>query len=1215
MASLHDNIAELGYTVDRPRRGYPSALVQDMQLFLQKWSGIELIDELTDLYLCERGTVMFKPYQHDLSYPTDREKFLDITFTGEFRITRLVHQAFDNLRFATSDTATASSSFSAVNAGSTNAKDDDWVAVGRKGVDKPESVTERMNQQSDTMTKAHSPISMPQSEAALPGPLVAQSKKDLAIVIKQWMDDHPSQRFPEVTRYDRYSIEGQFATEATLTESGERIWITRLGVVEQYLGHLLEKADGTCMLVKTCFLRKYGGHVYFPWLGGDLGFSDKEVAHHRNVPKHRISIRAYARKRDLNAEDILNEYDISKDDLEHAASYSTAPEVPFRGINAAEESDSSLTSLSSLAPLIHNFKARKAQLQASPPKVTKKKRSLDNKAPPPRPKAIKLETQDEPSGITTSQAQAEIRDCIFETNPEVGRSRHSHLTSPPLGFSASTGPAILGHNKNISANALQTPPASTLGTPFTPATSPGQVIFHFFLSDPLLGAIPHAYPAVSLPSKKRFFNQAVAAHETVGSKGEVLAASVSFGAGKRAVVVRKDGGGKAAWEEVGRVIKRMEVEGAGRVEVEHKQIFTNSCLRYSISAAMALEKDVFNLAAANVEPLDDPHEKKRMGEQMLFMKRIPNAALAAIMSGWLYFGYLFKCLLDAQAAGLSGSALKMAWLSFAMQLASAIPAAMPQLLAFSAMGKAKQQPPLRLAGSSCPSVDILVTYCGEEVDVLTDTVRAAASIDYPRNRFRVIVLDDSVSADIKAEIEKIGSVFKNVFYSTRGSKPKSHTRAGNLNHGLRYVSTLPGGSSDLFTVLDVDMIASPHLLRALVPHLLGDPKIALANPPQRAYNIPDGDPLGQSMDMLFDVIEPSKHATNSAWCTGTGFVVRRSAIDAIGGIPEESINDDILTSFCLSAAGWKIVYVHEDVQWGLVPASISSHIKQMKRWCAGITSTGAQAWNPRAQKMTLGEKFGALSPAFYFLMAVTLTTINLVLMPILLMSGAPLVAYSTDSQLRTISVLFMARFGAKSAYNFLATRATNYHLSLLGGAASWVIPFQFVTLVRSALSVLPTFSIFTRGTAPVFTPTGTSNVQDAKTFAGRLKTALWNDGFAVHVAIVASLVAGLVGSMNAASQAATDDGFWSALFVRAAWPPIFLIWSAYLLDCWTPLSYALSPPVPMNRETLVDRDAASQVAYPNDYAKDPIRIRPSQTVPLMKMAYCFGACAVWAFRG
>lgn len=83
---------------------------------------------------------------------------------------------------------------------------------------------------------------------------------------------------------------------------------------------------------------------------------------------------------------------------------------------------------------------------------------------------------------------------------------------------------------------------------------------------------------------------------------------------------------------------------------------------------MASETNRWEQAAANVEPLDDPYEKSREAEQMLFMKRIPKAALASIISSWIYFLYSFKCLLDAQAAGLSGIALVVACLSFAMQL-------------------------------------------------------------------------------------------------------------------------------------------------------------------------------------------------------------------------------------------------------------------------------------------------------------------------------------------------------------------------------------------------------------------------------------------------------------------------------------------------------------------------------------------------------------------
>ena len=74
------------------------------------------------------------------------------------------------------------------------------------------------------------------------------------------------------------------------------------------------------------------------------------------------------------------------------------------------------------------------------------------------------------------------------------------------------------------------------------------------------------------------------------------------------------------------------------------------------------------MEAANVEPLDGAYEKERAAEQMRFMTRIPKAALTSILSSWVYYGYYFKCLLDAQRGGLTGTALRVAWLSFAMQL-------------------------------------------------------------------------------------------------------------------------------------------------------------------------------------------------------------------------------------------------------------------------------------------------------------------------------------------------------------------------------------------------------------------------------------------------------------------------------------------------------------------------------------------------------------------
>ncbi|KAL8943558.1 MAG: hypothetical protein Q9211_000939 [Gyalolechia sp. 1 TL-2023] len=619
---------------------------------------------------------------------------------------------------------------------------------------------------------------------------------------------------------------------------------------------------------------------------------------------------------------------------------------------------------------------------------------------------------------------------------------------------------------------------------------------------------------------------------------------------------------------------------------------------------MASEANSWEQAAKNVEPLDDPYEKGREAGQMLYMKRIPKAALASILSSWLYFGYSFKCLLDAQAVGLSGTALIVAWLSFAVQLAYAIPTGTTHLLALSAWGKEKRQPLLRLVGDICPTVDVFVVCCGEELRVLLDTVRAAAALDYPKHRYRVIVLDDSVSSSVEAEIRQLQSASKNVFYTTRGSKPKTHTKAGNLNHGLKYVSGLPGGPSDLVAVLDVDMIPSPHWLRALVPHILADPGIAMANPPQRHYNIPDGDPLEQSMVILFDMMEPLKNATNSAWCCGTGFVVRRDALDGTGRIPEESINEDILTSFSLVAGGWQIVYVHEDVQWGLVPSTITAHLKQARRWCAGIISIAAVFHSPWVRKMTVEERYGVLFAPIGMGMAITFNMAVMVSLPLLLLSGAPLVAYSTESQLRVVSILFLIKWLALFSHNFLAAQASNYHLSLFFRAGAWTIPFQFMTMVQFAISI-----VSGRGT-PLFTPSGLVDLPAAKSLASRIKMALWDNGFIVPVVIVISLVAGVVASAKGAIQGNGGQDFWKELLVRAAWPPVFQIWSAYINDCSTPISYTLNAPPPPSRNSLMDRDPKTQVAYPNRHAKDPVRVRPSQLSAILRLMYCTGACVM-----
>lgn len=65
--------------------------------------------------------------------------------------------------------------------------------------------------------------------------------------------------------------------------------------------------------------------------------------------------------------------------------------------------------------------------------------------------------------------------------------------------------------------------------------------------------------------------------------------------------------------------------------------------------------------------------------------------------------------------------------------------------------------------------------------------------------------------------------------------------------------------------------------------------MALACPPQLFYNTPPSDPLAQSLDFFVHVIEPIKDALGVAWCTGSGYIVRREALDDIGDFPLGSL--------------------------------------------------------------------------------------------------------------------------------------------------------------------------------------------------------------------------------------------------------------------------------------------------------------------------------------
>jgi cellulose synthase (UDP-forming) len=226
-----------------------------------------------------------------------------------------------------------------------------------------------------------------------------------------------------------------------------------------------------------------------------------------------------------------------------------------------------------------------------------------------------------------------------------------------------------------------------------------------------------------------------------------------------------------------------------------------------------------------------------------------------------------------------------------------------------------------------PTVDVFIPTYNEERDVLERTIVGATSLDYPH--FTVWVLDDGRRPWVK-EL----AAAKNARYLTRADN--LHAKAGNINAALKQTN------GDLVLVLDADFVPRRHTLWRLVG-FFRNPRIACVQTPQYFFNkdptqtnLGLADRWADDQRLFFDVIMPSRDAWGGAFCCGTGFLMRRSAIEAIGGgIPTESICEDMLTSMELKRRGLETIYLREELCIGLAPESVKAYFVQRRRWARG----------------------------------------------------------------------------------------------------------------------------------------------------------------------------------------------------------------------------------------------------------------------------------------
>ncbi|CAG9176840.1 hypothetical protein LMG23992_03350 [Cupriavidus laharis] len=242
-----------------------------------------------------------------------------------------------------------------------------------------------------------------------------------------------------------------------------------------------------------------------------------------------------------------------------------------------------------------------------------------------------------------------------------------------------------------------------------------------------------------------------------------------------------------------------------------------------------------------------------------------------------------------------------------------------------------------------PAVDIFIATYNEGLEVLEKTIVSALAIDYPN--FRVWVLDDTRRDWLKAYCARVGAN-----YVTRPDN--THAKAGNLNNGLQHSAALPDGGAPYIMVLDADFAPNRNILLRTVG-LFDDPRVGVVQTPQFYYN---ADPIQYNLRStecwvdeqraFFDIMQPAKDAWGTAFCIGTSFVVRREALETIGGFPTGTVTEDIHLTYRLMPHGYVTRWLNERLSVGLSAEGLPEYISQRSRWGLGTIQVALTADGP-----------------------------------------------------------------------------------------------------------------------------------------------------------------------------------------------------------------------------------------------------------------------------
>lgn len=233
-----------------------------------------------------------------------------------------------------------------------------------------------------------------------------------------------------------------------------------------------------------------------------------------------------------------------------------------------------------------------------------------------------------------------------------------------------------------------------------------------------------------------------------------------------------------------------------------------------------------------------------------------------------------------------------------------------------------------------PMVSIMVPAHNESI-VIRRTVLALLNLEYPKDKYEIIVINDNSSDDsaqVLQEIQRKNPDRKLMVINTDnvvGGAGKSNA----LNIGLT------AASGSVLAIYDADNTPQPDALTLLVENLMADDKLGAVIGKFRTRNR-DASILTRFVNietLAYQCMNQAGRFFFFKLCTipGTNFVIRRSIIEEMGGWDTKALSEDTEISFRIYRMGYYIKLMPLAVTWEQEPHILRVWFRQRTRWAKG----------------------------------------------------------------------------------------------------------------------------------------------------------------------------------------------------------------------------------------------------------------------------------------